>query len=219
MNNNVRLMLVDDHNVVREAFKKLLEVEGFRIVGEAADGHEAIRMAADLVPDLIVMDISIPKLRGIETTRRIKKEVPAVKVVMLTIHNNETFLYQSLDAGAEGYLVKDADSKELVKAIHTILGGEVYIGENFPPDILENYSKFKKKGKSGDQFSRLTRREREILQHIAEGSTSQKIANELFISKKTVENHRANIMNKLDIHDTASLVLYAVRIGLVDGMS
>ncbi|MBU8922302.1 MAG: response regulator transcription factor [Bacteroidales bacterium] len=213
---DIRLMLVDDHNIVRQGFKSILEDKGFDVIAEAADGKEAIDVARKVLPDVIIMDVGMPRMRGIESSRRIKKEFPSVKIIMLTIHTNETYIYESLDAGADGYLVKDTATEDLVEAIMTVVSGKVYISRNFPPDILENYSKLKKAGKKADQFSRLTNREKEILQYIAEGNTSQAIAKELFISKKTVENHRANIMNKLGIHDTASLVMYAVKIGLVD---
>ncbi|MCK4538345.1 MAG: response regulator transcription factor [Candidatus Krumholzibacteria bacterium] len=216
MIDNIKLMLVDDHNIVRQGFKSILEDRGFEVIAEAADGKEAINAARDILPDVIIMDVGMPRMRGIEASRRIKKEFPSVKIIMLTIHTNETYIYESLDAGANGYLVKDTATEDLVEAIKAVVSGEIYISRNFPPDVLENYGKLKKAGKKGDQFSRLTNREREVLQYIAEGNTSQAIARELFISKKTVENHRANIMNKLGIHDTASLVMYAVKIGLVD---
>ncbi len=218
MNRRVRLMLVEDHNIVRQGFRSLLEGRGFEISGETDNGREAIAMAAQMAPDVIIMDISLPKLRGIEAAKRIKKEHPGIKVLMLTIHTNEKYVYESLDAGVDGYLVKETASDDLVEAITAVMNGEIYISSNFPKDVLINYGKFKQKGKRGDEFSRLTNREKEILQHIAEGLTSQGIAEELFISRKTVDNHRANIMKKLDMHDTASLVRYAVRIGLVDSV-
>ncbi len=212
----IRIVLVDDHAIVREGFRKILESEGYEIVGETDNGRDAVGIVDKTDPDLVIMDIGIPKLRGIETTRKIKELHPAVKVIMLTIHTNETYVYESLDAGADGYLVKDKASKDLLEAINIVTGGDTYISSNFPEDVMANYKKLKKSGKKADEFSRLTKREREILQYIAEGLTSQKIGEELFISKKTVENHRANIMNKLNIHETAGLVMYAVKIGLVD---
>ena len=212
----IRIVLVDDHRIVREGFRRILESEGHEIVGEADNGREAVSIVDKTKPDLIIMDIGLPKLRGIETTRMIKKMHPAIKVIMLTIHTNEVYVYESLDAGADGYLVKDTASEDLFEAINVVTGGNIFISSNFPEDVMVNYKKLKKSGKKADEFSRLTNREREILQYIAEGLTSQKIGEELFISKKTVENHRANIMNKLNIHETAGLVMYAVKIGLVD---
>jgi len=214
----VKIVLVEDHTIVREGFRKILEDVNHEIVGEADNGRDAVTIIGKSRPDLVIMDIGLPKLRGIETTRKVKKAHPEIKVIMLTIHTNETYVYESLDAGADGYLVKDTASEDLLDAISAVMSGEMYISSNFPEDVMVNYKKLKKSGKNADEFSRLTKREREILQYIAEGLTSQKIGEELFISKKTVENHRANIMNKLNIHETAGLVMYAVKIGLVDSV-
>jgi DNA-binding NarL/FixJ family response regulator len=203
---------------VRQGLKSLLEGRGFEISGETDNGRDAITMAGEKLPDVIIMDIGLPKLRGIEAARKIKKEYPRIKIIMLTIHTNEKYIYESLDAGADAYLAKETASDDLVEAINAVMKGEIYIGSNFRGDTLDNYGKLKRVGKKGDEFSRLTNREKEILQHIAEGLTSQKIAEELFLSRKTVDNHRANIMKKLNLHDTASLVRYAVRIGLVDSV-
>ena len=155
-------------------------------------------------------------MRGIEATTRIKKDVPGTKVIILTIHNEENYLFGALDAGADGYVVKGEDVNILLKAVKTVMEGEFYLSTEVPADAMEKYEKFKKSGKKTDEFSRLTNREKEILQLIAEGYTSKMIGEKKFISVKTVENHRANIMNKLDIHETAGLVRYAIQIGLVD---
>ncbi len=212
----IKIVLVEDHTIVRQGFKMVLEDGGHEIVGEADNGRDAINIVDKNLPDLVIMDIGLPRLRGIETTRKIKKQHPEIRVIILTIHTRETYVYESLDAGADGYLVKDTASEDLLEAINIVMGGKIYISSNFPDDVIVNYRKLQKSGKKADEFSRLTKREREILHYIAEGLTSQKIGEELFISKKTVENHRANIMNKLNIHETAGLVMYAVKIGLVD---
>ena len=162
------------------------------------------------------MDVALPRLGGIEATRRIVKGNPDMKVIMLTIHDEPQYVFKSLEAGAKGYLVKEAPLEELMTAIKAVMRGETYLSSNFPPGLIESYVKMAKRGKKADEFSQLTRREREILQYIAEGHTSPQIAKMLFISKKTVENHRANIMEKLDIHDTAGLVRYAIKIKLVE---
>jgi two-component system response regulator NreC len=216
MENDVKILLVENHTIVREGLRTLLEDKGYAVIGEAEDGRTGAQMASELDPDVIVMDISLPLLSGIEATRRIHKEKPEVKIIMLTIHDEETYIYKSLEAGASGYLVKDTASKDLLDAIDAVLGGGLYLSPNFPPEYLDTYMKMVRSGKKADDFSRLTNREREILQAIAEGYTSKQIAEQLFISVKTVENHRANIMNKLNIHDTASLVRYAIKIGLVE---
>jgi len=144
------------------------------------------------------------------------REVPQAKVIMLTVHSEDSYIFKALDAGASGYLVKETAAEDLLQAIETVQTGDLYLSPGISPRVLESYQKMIQKGKKVDEFSRLTNREREILQLIAEGYTSKQIAEMLFISVKTVDNHRANIMNKLEIHDTAGLVRYAIRIGLID---
>ena len=216
MPNRIKAVLVEDHTIVREGLRPLLEGRGIEVIGEAGDGLEAVKIAKELNPQIVIMDVALPRLGGIEATRRILKAKPDIKVVMLTIHDEPQFVYKALEAGAGGYLVKEAPLDELMNAIKAVMRGETYLSTNFPPGVLESYVKMVRRGKKADEFSQLTRREREILQYIAEGYTSPEIARILFISKKTVENHRANIMEKLDIHDTAGLVRYAIKIKLVE---
>jgi DNA-binding NarL/FixJ family response regulator len=212
----IRIVIVEDHTIVREGLRPLLEGRGIDVIGEAGDGLEAVKIVKELVPQVVIMDVGLPRLGGIEAARRIVKGNPDMKVIMLTIHDEPQYVYKSLEAGAKGYLVKEAPLEELMAAIYAVLRGETYLSSNFPPGLLDSYAKMVKRGKKADEFSQLTRREREILQYIAEGHTSPQIAKMLFISKKTVENHRANIMEKLDIHDTAGLVRYAIKIKLVE---
>ena len=216
MTERIRIVIVEDHTIVREGLRPLLEGRGIEVIGEAGDGLEAVRLVKELAPEVVVMDVALPHLGGIEATRRIVKGDPDMKVIMLTIHDEPQYVFKSLEAGAKGYLVKDAPLEELMTAIKAVMRGETYLSSNFPPGLIESYAKMVKRGKKADEFSQLTRREREILQYIAEGHTSPQIAKTLFISKKTVENHRANIMEKLDIHDTAGLVRYAIKIKLVE---
>ena len=216
MPNRMKAILVEDHTIVREGLRPLLEGRGIEVIGEAGDGLEAVRIAKELNPQIIIMDVALPRLGGIEATRRILKGRPDIKVIMLTIHDEPQFIYKSLEAGAKAYLVKEAPLGELMNAIKAVMKGETYLSSNFPPGVLESYVKMVRRGKKADEFSQLTRREREILQYIAEGFTSPEIAKTLFISRKTVENHRANIMEKLDIHETAGLVRYAIKIKLVE---
>ncbi len=216
MKNKIRVLLAEDHTMFRQGVKRLVEEESIEVVGEVDNGQDAISKAIELSPDVVIMDISMPIMRGIEATTRIKKDVPGTKVIILTIHNEENYLFGALDAGADGYVVKEENVNILLKAVETVMNGEFYLSSEVPADALEKYEKHKKSGKKTDEFSRLTNREKEILQLIAEGYTSKKIGEKKFISVKTVENHRANIMNKLDIHETAGLVRYAIQIGLVD---
>lgn len=211
-----RVLLVENHAILRQGLKRLLEDEGIEVVGEAENGRAGVKLTEELLPDLVVMDISLPELGGIEATRQIRKYHPHIQVVMLTIHSQESYVYKALEAGANGYLLKETAAEALIEAIEKVMKGEIYISPSLPEDILENYRKMKDSGKAPDDFSRLTNREKEILQLIAEGYTSKEIADNLFISVKTVENHRANIKNKIDIHDTAGLVRYAISIGLVE---
>mgnify|MGYP001134390993 CR=1 FL=1 len=216
MLDKLRAILVEDHTIVREGLRPLLEGKGIEVVGEVGNGLDAVRLAKERKPDLVIMDLMLPRLSGIEATRRIRKILPNVKIIMLTIHDEPPFVFKSLEAGANGFLVKESPLEELVAAIKAVMNGEMYLSSNFPQTLLGSYAKFRRRGKKADQFALLTKREREILQYIAEGYTSPKIAQALFISRKTVENHRANIMEKLGIHDTAGLVRYALKIGLVD---
>lgn len=216
MKGDIRVLLVEDHAIFRQGLRRLLEERGVDVVGEAEDGRKGVEMALEKRPDIVVMDISLPLLGGIDATRKIKKELPETKIVMLTIHDGENYIYKSLDAGADAYMVKELATEDLIAAIETVTSGEIYLSPNFSPSVLETYRKSKAAGKKVDEFSRLTNREREILLLIAEGFTSKEIGEQLFISVKTVENHRANIMGKLDIHDTAGLVRYAIKIGLIE---
>jgi two-component system response regulator NreC len=214
--NNLRVLLVENHAILRQGLKRLLEDEEITIVGEAEDGRTGIDLADELEPDLIVMDISLPKLGGIEATRQIIKNHPAIKIVMLTIHSEEHYVFKALKAGAKGYLLKETAAEALIEAIEKVMRGNIFISPALPADLLDNYNKMIKSGKNIDEFSRLTNREMEILQLIAEGNTSKKIAENLYISVKTVENHRANIKNRINIYDTAGLVRYAIKIGLIE---
>ncbi|MBN1884128.1 MAG: response regulator transcription factor [Candidatus Krumholzibacteriota bacterium] len=216
MNRDMKVLLIEDHAIVRQGLRRLLEERGVLIVGEAEDGRRGVEMALEMKPDVVVMDISLPLLGGIDATRKIKKELPDTRIIMLTIHDGENYIYKSLDAGANAYMVKERATEDLIAAIEAVTAGEIYLSPNFSPSVLDTYRKSKKAGKNVDDFSRLTNREREILQLIAEGFTSKEIGEQLFISVKTVENHRANIMSKLDIHDTAGLVRYAIKIGLIE---
>ncbi len=216
MADTIRIVIVEDHTIVREGLRPLLEGRGVEVIGEAGDGLEAVKLVKELAPQVVIMDVGLPRLGGIEAARRIMKGNPEMKVIMLTIHDEPQYVFKSLEAGATGYLVKEAPLEELMTAIKAVMRGETYLSSNFPPGLIESYAKMVKRGKKADEFSQLTRREREILQYIAEGHTSPQIAKMLFISKKTVENHRANIMEKLNIHDTAGLVRYAIKIKLVE---
>ena len=212
-----RVLLAEDHTIVRKGLRSLLDKEtGIEVVGEAEDGREAIVKAEELHPDVVVMDIAMPGLNGLEATRQIKKRFPDMKILILTMHANEEYILQSLKAGASGYLVKKAAPAELISAINAVHKGNSFLSPSISRTVIDEYIRRSKEISEGEEgFEQLTVREREVLQLIAEGRKTREIAELLYISIKTVETHRAHIMNKLDIHSTAELTRYAIRKGII----
>jgi two-component system, NarL family, response regulator NreC len=214
-----RILIADDHDVVRSGLKMLLRShEGFSVVAEAADGEEAIQMVERHKPDVAILDISMPKLDGIEATRAIKQRYPDTRILILSVHQNEEYAYQVLKAGASGYLLKNAGKKEIVAAIRAVLSGKQSFSPGISQIIVDGFVNRTKDPAPRDAVkpsNSLTERETEVLRLIAEGLTSRQIAEKLFLSFRTVNTHRANLMAKLDIHDTAGLVRYAINTGLV----
>ncbi|MBI2460697.1 MAG: response regulator transcription factor [Candidatus Rokubacteria bacterium] len=210
-----KILLVDDHAIVRAGLRLLLESQSdLAVVGEAASGREAIRAVKELRPDLVLMDVAMPDLNGLEATRRIKAEHAKVQVLALTMHENEQYFFQMLHAGAAGYVVKGAPPEELIGAIRSVTRGEAYLSPPLTRRLLDEYLDRVKEGQPA--VDPLTDREREILRLIAEGLTSKEIAAKLAISPYTVERHRANAMAKLNLHNRAELIRYAIRKGLID---
>jgi len=213
----VKLLVADDHKIFRQGIKKLLEEESdLQVVGEAADGRETIKKATELKPDVILMDIAMANLNGLQATRQIKKILPDTKVIMVTMHKNEEYVLQSFQAGASGYILKEGAVEELVSAIRTIHQDKSFLSPTISKTLIDAYLRKMETGKTETPFDLLTDREREVLQLIAEGYTNREVAKALFISVKTVEAHRAHIMQKLNIHEIAKLVKYAIQKGLVD---
>jgi len=216
-----RLLIVDDHSVVRDGIRMVLEnVPEYTIVAEADNGEMAVEYAQKYKPDLVVMDISMPKLNGIEATALMKEQNPDIKIVILTVHEDEEYVYQILRAGANGYVLKTAGKKEILSAVKTALSGERYLSPSVSNIIIDSFSRRSKEDGSAPKQSvvpgsPLTKRETEVLQHIAQGCTNRKIAEMLFLSIRTINTHRTNMMQKLDIHDTAGLVRYAIETGIV----
>ena len=212
-----RVLLAEDHTIVRKGLRSLLDKEtGIKVVGEAEDGREAIVKAEELHPDVVVMDIAMPGLNGLEATRQIKKRFPDMKILILTMHTNEEYVLQTLNAGASGYLVKKAAPAELISAINAVHKGDSFLSPSISRTVIDEYIRRSKEISEGEEgFEQLTVREREVLQLIAEGRKTREIAELLYISIKTVETHRAHIMNKLDIHSTAELTRYAMRKGII----
>ncbi len=211
-----RLLLVDDHAVVRSGLRMLLNGHTeLEIVGEAGTAEEALQKTGELHPDLILMDIGLPDKTGIEATREIKKNFPDVKIVALTIHEDEEYFFQMLNAGASGYVPKRAAPEELLTAIRAAAAGEVYLYPSMAKLLVRDFLSADRPSEEKANLDGLTDREHEVLTHLAEGSSNEEIATALVISPKTVERHRENIMRKLNLHSRSELVRYAIRKGII----
>lgn len=212
----IRIVIADDHTIVREGFRSLLEAqEGMAVVGEAAEGRSAVRLARDLHPDVVIMDVRMPELNGIEATRQITAEHPSVKVIGLSMHLEKQFVSEMLKAGAAGYLLKDCPSEELVMAIKAVKKGKMFLSPAVAGKVVESFV-IRRDGPDSTAFTSLTERERQVLQLIAEGSSIKEIAGLLHLSVNTIHTHRKNIMEKLDLQSTAALTKYAIREGLTE---
>ena len=212
----ISVLLVEDHHVVRKGISYLLSLEeDIDLVGEAEDGNEAVKMAKDLCPDVVVMDITMPNLNGIDAVKQIKKAIPETKVMILTMHTREQYIRQALREGASGYLLKESTQEELANAIRTVHKGGVALSPSISRFVLKEYVRQADPKKDVDSLELLTDRERQVLRLIAEGKTNKEVAKYLSISKSTVNIHRTNIMQKLDIHDTAGLVRYSMEKGII----
>ena len=213
-----RLIIAEDHTILREGLKALLSSEHeFEVVGEAEDGREAIKCTENLRPDIVLMDLAMPRMHGLEAIREIKNRIPETHVLVLTVHKNEEYVLATFQAGANGYVLKDASHKELVTAIRAVLAGRPYISPSISAMVLEGYLEGKKIVKAQSSWDSLTQRERETLKLIAEGYKNREIADILCISVKTVEKHRSNLMNKLSLHSVSALTAFAIEKGLVSG--
>jgi DNA-binding NarL/FixJ family response regulator len=212
----IRILLADDHTVVRDGLRALLERESdMTVVAEAADGRECVQMAEAEAPDIVVMDLAMPNMNGMEATRRILAVNSRVGVVILSMHQDESYVLGALKAGAKGYLLKDSMRSEVIKAIRAVSQGRSFLTRKIAKILQEDYiSRLQQRGLE-DRYDLLSNREREILQMIAEGRANKEVANLLDISLTTVETHRAHILQKLDIHSVPELILYAVRKGII----
>ena len=211
----LKILLVDNHTLVRAGIRALLEqIPNVLVVGEAGDGREALKLVEQYRPHLVLMDITMPVMNGLEATVRVVKEFPGTRVVMLSVHTDEEYVLQALRAGAAGYLLKDAGRVELEIAVAAVARGETYLSPAVSRHVVGDYVRRTGSGVEG-RLETLTPRQREILQLIAEGKSTKEIASNLDVSVKTVETHRAQLMERLDIHDVAGLVRYAIRTGVV----
>ncbi len=212
----LRLLLGDDHTLFRQGLRKILEEKPeWEVVGEAGDGREAVRQVAVLRPDVAVLDIGMPLLNGIEATQQIVRRVPETRVLILSMHSADAYVARALQAGAKGYLLKDSAGKELIRAVATVAAGKSFFSPAIAKLMLDDYVRRVADTPLIDKYDSLSEREREVFQLIAEGRSNKEVADMLGISVTTVETHRARIHEKLDVHNTAELVLYAVRRGVI----
>ncbi|MCG3141643.1 MAG: Oxygen regulatory protein NreC [Anaerolineae bacterium] len=212
----MRLLLVDDHAIVRAGLRMLLEAHpDMEIIGECENGQDAIRRALELKPDVILMDVGLPDIPGYDATRAIKKELPAVIILALTMHESDEYFFEMLNAGASGYVPKKAAPTELVNAIRVVYAGGVYLYPSLAKTLVQDYLTRAEQDNDAGAFDGLTERERQVLTLIADGLSNQQVADKLVISVKTVERHRANILAKLGLHSRTELVKYAIRKGLI----
>lgn len=214
--NPIRILLADDHTVMRRGLRALLERQsGFVVVAEAADGREAVDAAADVGPDVAVIDIGMPNLNGIEAARRITEKRPETAVVILSMHADESYVLRALNSGARGYLLKDSPEDDLINAIRAVHNGKAFFSPEISRMLADDYMRQMRQRGVEDSYELLTPREREVLQMLGEGNSNKEVATKLNLSLHTVETHRGNVLEKLNLHSTAEMILYAVRKGIV----
>ncbi len=212
----LRILLADDHTLVRQGFKRILEDQpDWSVVAEASDGREAMRLALELQPDVAILDVAMPLMNGVDAAAQIVRRAPSIHVLMLSMHSEDASISRALRAGARGYLLKESADADLIRAVAAVASGESFFSPAVASVMLDDYVRHLADKGIGDRFESLSEREREIFQLVAEGHSNKKVAELLCISPATVETHRAHILQKLDLHSTAELVLYAVRRGVI----
>ena len=213
---DLRVVLGDDHTILRHGLRKILESEpGWSVIGEAADGRDAVRRIVATQPDVAILDIGMPLLNGIEATRQVARRAPQVPVLILSMHADEAYIIQALHAGAKGYLLKDSADAELIRAVAAVVAGKSFFSPAVAQVMLDDYVRHLAQRGFLDRYESLSEREREIFQLVAEGHSNKEVAELLNVSPTTVETHRAHVLQKLDLHGTADIVLYAVRRGII----
>jgi two-component system response regulator NreC len=216
----IKIFLADDHTIVRQGLAKLLEAEpNIKIIGEAEDGRAAVAKVQKLLPDIVIMDIAMPLLNGIEATRQIKKILPRIKIIILSMHSHDRYISELIGLGASGYLLKDSTGEEIIKAVSAAMKGDVYLSPSISRRVIDDYLTLKKTSSQEDLYTHLSNREREVFQMIAEGYSTKKISDILCVSPSTVKTHRANIMDKLQLDNVSKLIQFAIRLGIVDVQS
>lgn len=217
MSEKIRILIADDHTIVRQGLSRLLEEQpDLKVVGQATDGQKTVEQALALKPDIIIMDIAMPRMNGIEAAKRIRKLLPKAKVLILSMYSHEHYIHQLMEAGVSGYLLKDDSGTDIIKAIHAALKDETSLNPAISKVLVESYRSPDKGISQSERYKQLTNREREVFQLIAEGHSTRQIADMLFVSVSTVKSHRAHLMEKLNIDSPVKLIHFAIQLGLVD---
>ncbi len=217
MNRLIRMILAEDHTIVRQGLARLLEDQpDLEVVGEAINGRMALEMALELKPDIVIMDIAMPQMNGIEAAKRIRKVLPKTKILILSMYSHEHYIHQLLETGISGYLLKDSSGRDIIKAIHAAMNDETFLSPSISKKVIDSYLSPRKSSPREERYKLLSNREREVYQLIAEGHSTRKIADTLYVSVSTVKSHRAKIMEKLGIHNPVQLIHFAIQLGLVD---
>ncbi len=216
-NQQIKIVIADDHTIVRQGLRKLLEEEDYiQIIGEAVNGREAVQKAEKLKPDVIIMDIAMPILNGIEASRQIKYHNLKTKIVILSMHSHSRYIRELLSVGVSGYVLKDAASSDIIKAIMAAIKGDIYLSPSISSQVIEDYVEMNKKTSQEELYDALTNREREVFQMMVEGYSTKKIAQTLYLSPSTIKSHRSNIMEKLNMDNISKLIQYAIHLGIID---
>ena len=215
--NPIKIIIADDHTIVREGLIKLLKEEsGMEVISEARDGREAVKKVQTEKPDVVIMDIAMPKLNGIEASRQIKQSGARTKIIILSMHDHSRYIRELLGIGVSGYLLKNAASKDIVNAVQSAFKGETYLSPAISSRVIEDYVELNKKSLEDELYDQLSNREREVFQMMVEGSSTKNIASTLCVSISTVKSHRANIMEKLKMDNLSQLIQYAIQLGIID---
>jgi len=217
MNKPINILLADDHTIVRQGLARLLEDQtDLRVVGEASDGRMAFEKATALKPDIVIMDIAMPLMNGIEAAKRIRKDLPETKILILSMYSHEHYIHQLLETGISGYLLKDSSGRDIISAIKAAMKGETFLSPSISKKVVESYLSPRKSSSMEERYKQLSNREREVFQLIAEGHSTKRIGEMLYVSVSTVKSHKGNIMEKLGISNPIRLVHFAIKLGLVD---